>query len=105
KLSICKLTNATRRNAAPDGRRQPTMAALDSLHAPAIVRATADPRGDPALSVTPQEELMKDGFRFVDSDMHIMEPPDLFDRYLDAKFKHRVSVPVGPDGRPFRGPS
>src|SRR6266403_1771016 len=48
---------------------------------------------------------MKDGLRFVDSDMHIMEPPDLFDRYLDAKFKHRVSVPVGPDGRPFRGPS
>ena len=56
------------------------MAALDSVHAPAIVRATADPRGDPALSVTPQEELMKDGLRFVDSDMHIMEPPDLFDR-------------------------
>jgi predicted TIM-barrel fold metal-dependent hydrolase len=48
---------------------------------------------------------MKDGLRFVDSDMHIMEPPDLFDRYLDAKFKHRVSVQVGPDGRPYRGPS
>ncbi len=30
---------------------------------------------------------MKDGIRFVDSDMHIMEPPDLFDRYLDPKFK------------------
>jgi len=38
---------------------------------------------------------MKDGLRFVDSDMHIMEPPDLFDRYLDAKFKHRVGVPIG----------
>ena len=25
---------------------------------------------------------MKDGLRFVDSDMHVMEPPDLFDRYL-----------------------
>jgi hypothetical protein len=46
---------------------------------------------------------MKDGLRFVDSDMHIMEPPDLFDRYLDPAFKHRVSVPVGADGRPKRG--
>jgi len=48
---------------------------------------------------------MKDGLRFVDSDMHIMEPPDLFDRYLDPKFKHRVTVQVGADGRPKRGPS
>ena len=46
---------------------------------------------------------MKDGFRFVDSDMHIMEPPDLFDRYLDPKFKHRVSYPIGADGRAKRG--
>ena len=46
---------------------------------------------------------MKDGLRFVDSDMHIMEPPDLFERYLDPKFKDRVSVPVGADGRPTRG--
>src|SRR5262249_21803948 len=48
---------------------------------------------------------MKDGLRFVDSDMHVMEPPDLFERYLDPKFKHRVSVPVGSDGRPSRGPA
>ena len=48
---------------------------------------------------------MKDGLRFVDSDMHIMEPPDLFERYLDPKFRDRVSVPVGADGRPNRGPS
>ncbi len=46
---------------------------------------------------------MKDGLRFVDSDMHIMEPPDLFERYLDPKFRHRVSLPVGADGRPARG--
>ena len=45
---------------------------------------------------------MKDGLRFVDSDMHIMEPPDLFERYLDPRFKDRVSVPVGADGRPKR---
>src|SRR5437879_12967799 len=46
---------------------------------------------------------MKDDLRFVDSDMHIMEPPDLFDRYLDPAFRHRISVPVGADGRPKRG--
>ena len=45
---------------------------------------------------------MKDGLRFVDCDMHIMEPPDLLVRYLDPKFKDRVSVPVGADGRPKR---
>jgi predicted TIM-barrel fold metal-dependent hydrolase len=45
---------------------------------------------------------MKDGLRFVDSDMHIMEPPDLFDRYLDPAFRDRVSVPVGANGRPSR---
>src|SRR5687768_16995684 len=47
---------------------------------------------------------MKDGMRFVDCDMHIMEPPDLFDRYLDPKFKDRVRVSIGKDGRPQRGP-
>jgi predicted TIM-barrel fold metal-dependent hydrolase len=46
---------------------------------------------------------MKDGLRFVDCDMHIMEPPDLFDRYLDPKFKDRVTTAVGPDGRAARG--
>jgi predicted TIM-barrel fold metal-dependent hydrolase len=47
---------------------------------------------------------MKDGLRFVDCDMHIMEPPDLFERYLDPAFRHRVSLPVGADGEPSRGP-
>ena len=46
---------------------------------------------------------MKDGMRFVDCDMHIMEPPDLFDRYLDPKFKDRVILPRGADGRAKRG--
>ena len=46
---------------------------------------------------------MKDGLRFVDSDMHIMEPPDLFERYLDPKFRERVTVKVGANGRPTRG--
>ena len=46
---------------------------------------------------------MKDGLRFVDCDMHVMEPPDLFDRYLDPEFRDRVTVPIGADGRPRRG--
>jgi predicted TIM-barrel fold metal-dependent hydrolase len=46
---------------------------------------------------------MKDELRFVDCDMHIMEPPDLFPRYLDPTFKDRVITPLGADGRPRRG--
>ena len=34
---------------------------------------------------------MKDGLRFVDCDMHIMEPTDLFDKYLDPAFRQRVT--------------
>jgi hypothetical protein len=37
--------------------------------------------------------------------MHIMEPPDLFERYLDPKFRHRVLGPIGADGKPKRGTS
>jgi uncharacterized protein len=46
---------------------------------------------------------MKDGMRFVDCDMHVMEPPDLFDRYLEKKYQDRVSVPVDAEGNPKRG--
>src|SRR5690606_2102539 len=46
---------------------------------------------------------MKENMRFVDSDMHVMEPPDLFERYLDPRFRERVTLPVGADGRPRRG--
>src|SRR6185436_4875561 len=48
---------------------------------------------------------MKDGLRFVDSDMHVMEPPDIFERYLDPKYRDRVTVKTGVDGRPARGPA
>jgi predicted TIM-barrel fold metal-dependent hydrolase len=41
---------------------------------------------------------MKDGMRFVDCDMHVMEPADIFDRYLDPKFLDRV-ISDGPRGR------
>jgi uncharacterized protein len=37
---------------------------------------------------------MRNGHRFVDCDMHVIEPPDLFDKYLDAAFKHRVTTPA-----------
>lgn len=34
--------------------------------------------------------MAKNGFKILDSDMHIMEPPDLWERYIDTKFKHRA---------------
>ena len=46
---------------------------------------------------------MKDNLRFVDCDMHVMEPPDLFERYLDPKLRSRVNLPVGSDGKVKRG--
>ena len=48
---------------------------------------------------------MKDGLRFVDSDMHVEEPGNLFEKYLDPKFKDRVTVQIDMHGRPRRGPS
>ncbi len=46
---------------------------------------------------------MKDGMRFVDCDMHIMEPVDLFERYLDKKFRDRVTLPIDAKGNFKRG--
>src|SRR4026209_1706544 len=59
----------------------------------------------PRLTAAPQRGSleMKDHLRFVDSAMPIMEPPDLFERYLDPKFRERVVLPIGADGRPKRG--
>src|SRR5437763_1832537 len=34
-----------------------------------------------------KEPMAKDGFKVFDSDMHIMEPPDLWERYIDPKFR------------------
>src|SRR5437867_2377851 len=31
---------------------------------------------------------MKNGFRILDSDLHVLEPPDLWPKYIDAEFKH-----------------
>ena len=34
--------------------------------------------------------MAKNGFKILDSDIHIMEPPDLWERYIDPPFKGRV---------------
>ena len=34
--------------------------------------------------------MAKNGFKILDSDIHIMEPADLWDRYLDEPYKGRV---------------
>ncbi len=54
---------------------------------------------------------MKNGFKVMDSDMHIIEPPDLWLRYIDPAFKDRAPRGltdavadlgmVGPDGAPW----
>ena len=31
--------------------------------------------------------MAKNGFKILDSDMHIMEPPDLWEKYIDSQFK------------------
>ena len=35
-------------------------------------------------------QMAKNGFKVLDSDMHCMEPPDLWERYIDPPFKHRA---------------
>lgn len=54
---------------------------------------------------------MKNGFRVMDSDMHIIEPADLWLRYIDPQFKDQAPrgltdavadlSMVGPDGKPW----
>ncbi len=33
---------------------------------------------------------MKQGFKVMDSDMHIIEPPDLWQRYIEPEFKDQA---------------
>jgi predicted TIM-barrel fold metal-dependent hydrolase len=44
--------------------------------------------------------MAKQGFKVMDSDMHIMEPPDLWQRYIDPEF--RDQAPVGLTSVNFR---
>lgn len=34
--------------------------------------------------------MAKNGFKIIDSDMHIMEPPDLWEKYIDKKYRDRA---------------
>ena len=34
--------------------------------------------------------MAKAGFRILDNDLHLMEPPDLYERYLDPRYRDRV---------------
>ena len=38
---------------------------------------------------------MNNGFAVIDADRHIMEPSDLWNRYLEPEFKGRVKI-TGP---------
>ena len=41
---------------------------------------------------------MKDGYRVIDADGHTMEPPDLYDRYIDPAYRERLEGhPHGPN--------
>lgn len=42
---------------------------------------------------------MKEGLRFVDSDMHVQEPGDLLEKYLDPEFRNRVTWAVDGPGK------
>jgi len=39
---------------------------------------------------------MRDGFKIIDGDRHVMEPADLWERYLDRPFRHYVGWLVPP---------
>ena len=36
--------------------------------------------------------MAKNGFKAMDSDMHVMEPCDLWQRYIDPKFADRAPI-------------
>jgi len=38
---------------------------------------------------------MKNGFKIIDSDMHIIEPPEMWEKYIDEAFKDRAPKIVG----------
>jgi uncharacterized protein len=58
--------------------------------------------------------MARDGFRILDCDLHVMEPPDLWQRYTDEKFRHLAPVGmtahkrdlriVAAEGRPWGAP-
>jgi hypothetical protein len=39
--------------------------------------------------------MAKNGYAVLDSDLHVVEPPDLWERYIDAPFKNRAPRGIG----------
>jgi len=39
-----------------------------------------------------RRKAMRDNFRVIDADRHVLEPTDLYDKYLPAKFRGRVKI-------------
>ncbi len=42
--------------------------------------------------------MAKNGFRVLDSDLHVFEPVDLYERYLDKRFQERIYKVPNPEG-------
>ena len=38
--------------------------------------------------------MAKNGYRVIDSDLHLMEPPDLFEKYIDPSFLEKAPKPT-----------
>ena len=38
--------------------------------------------------------MSKQGFRVLDSDLHVIEPQDLYERYLDRRYARRAPRPL-----------
>src|SRR5579883_695297 len=52
--------------------------------------------------VQDKEAAMKNGELVIDADGHILEPPDLWERYLEPQYRERaVRIRVGDDGFEF----
>ena len=39
--------------------------------------------------------MAKGGFKIIDAELHVMEPVDMWDRYIDPEFKHRAPRRMG----------
>ena len=49
-----------------------------------------DARTGRGHSLSRRRKMAKQGFKAMDSDMHVFEPHDLWDRYIDPEFKDRA---------------
>ena len=46
--------------------------------------------------------MAKNGFKIMDSDMHVVEPADLWQRYIDPAFKDRAPFGLSGHSRDLR---